>query len=303
MAASQQPPQPAVNTPPLAPEAAAPLAQATPPAPAETVKPFAAATPVPPAETVKPGLTAATLALVMDWRHYWYVDLFLLVLFLLTLALLMLLWLLPSRREIADYETARPAAMALVSRPPSVRSTNGIRTNGNGANGIEPALFASTGITIGRGGEFCDIRFVNQGHTPVTFEDNCLVIGVGRVLLPTPSYPADAVESAAMTVAAGQQFSIKRPNPVSEQDWERIKRGEAGLWLFGYIDYHAGSGAPYRQGFCFNYQPPTATYSPPNTGRVVATGPRAYTYVMARDDYPRGPLERGEAGARENLVH
>ena len=123
--------------------------------------------------------------------------------------------------------------------------------------------------------------------------------------MPIPSYPAEAAEhlDSPITVEAGQQFSFRRPNQVSEQDWECIKRGELGLWLFGYIDYRAGFGDLYRQGFCFNYQPPTAAFSPPSHGRVATMGPRAYTYVKARDASPRGSVEHGEAGVRENFIH
>lgn len=295
-----------VKTLPPSPEATPPLAQATAPVPAETMKPLIAATPTPPpAGTAMQGLTATTLAMVMDWRDYWIIDLFLVVLLLLTLALLMLLWRLPLRRDVAAYQATALSAMALVSRSPSVRSTNMIGANVNGINGTDSALFASAGITIGRGTEFGIIRFINQGQTPVTFEENCLVIGVGRVLTPIPSYPVEATEhfDSPITVNAGQQISIRRPNRVSEQNWERIKRGEDGLWLFGYINYRTQSGALYRQGFCFNYQPPTAAFSSPSNGRVAMMGPRAYTYVRAQEAYPRESIERGETNSGENLVH
>ena len=97
---------------------------------------------------------------------------------------------------------------------------------------------------------------------------------------PTPGYPAEAVErlAAPLNVEARQQFSIERPNLVPEPDWDRIQRGEAALWLYGYFDYRDAQQALRRQGFCYAYLPPAAASIPPGNGRAATAGPPAYTY-------------------------
>ncbi len=84
--------------------------------------------------------------------------------------------------------------------------------------------------------------------------------------------------AAPLTVEARQQFSIERPNNVAEPDWERIQRGEAALWLYGYFDYRDAQQTLRRQGFCFAYLPPAAAAIPPGNGRAASAGPPAYTY-------------------------
>ncbi len=111
-------------------------------------------------------------------------------------------------------------------------------------------------------------------------ESQCLTVAVERALPPMPSYPAGAAArlAAPLNVEPRQQFSIERPNNVPEPDWDRIQRGEAALWLYGYFDYRDAQQALRRQGFCFAYLPPAAASIPPGNGRAAAAGPPAYTY-------------------------
>ena len=264
------PPAPApMVTPPPAP-APAPAPPETPPAPAPTPAP---APPTPPAETAQPGLVASAFAVIEDWRDYWYVDLGLLVL------LLLLLWLLTRGRSEPPPPPPRSAAgppagpSGTAPRPPPTPTPSGTET------GTGPP-FARSGIVIGRGSEFCVLRFINQGREKGEIESRCLAVAVERALPPMPSYPAEAVErlAAPLGVETRQQFSIERPNQVPEPDWDRIQRGEAALWLYGYFDYRDAQRALRRQGFCYAYLPPSAASIPPGNGRAAAAGPPAYTY-------------------------
>ncbi len=270
-------PAPAVTPPPVPTPTPAPAPPETPAPPVTAPAPPVAAPPAPPAETAPPGLIASAFALVEDWRDYWYVDLGLLVL------LLLLLWLLTRGRSEPPppppRSTAGPPAgpPGTAPRPPPTPPPSGAET-GPG-NGNAPP-FARSGITIGRGSEFCVLRFINQGREKAQIESRCLAMAVERVLPPSPSYPAEAVErlAAPVTVETRQQFSIERPNNVAEPDWERIQRGEAALWLYGYFDYRDAQQALRRQGFCFAYLPPAASSIPAGNGRAAAAGPPAYTY-------------------------
>ncbi len=274
-AAPAAPPAPApapVMTPPPLP-APAPAPPETPPAPAPAPP---APAPTPPAETAQPGLVASAFAVIEDWRDYWYVDLGLLIL------LLLLLWLLtrgrseppPPPRSASGPPASPPSGPpGTAPRPPPTPAPSGTET------GTGPP-FARSGIVIGRGSEFCVLRFINQGREKAEIESRCLAVAVERALPPMPSYPAEAVErlAAPLSVETRQQFSIERPNHVAEPDWERIQRGEAALWLYGYFDYRDAQRALRRQGFCYAYLPPSAASIPPGNGRAAAAGPPAYTY-------------------------
>ncbi len=280
------PPAPAVTPPPVPAPVPAP---APPPAPAPAPPaPSAATSP----ETAQPGLIASAFAVIEDWRDYWYVDLGLLVL------LLLLLWLLTrGRSEPPPPPPPRSAAgpPGTAPRPPSSPAETGTSLP-----------FACSGITIGKGSEFCVLRFINQGREKAQIESRCLVLAVERALPPMPTYPAEAVErrAAPLNVEARQQFSIERPNPVTEPEWERIQRGEAALWLYGYFDYRDAQRALRRQGFCYAYPPPAAISSSFSNDRNVSMGPRAYTYLaQASDAFPGEPFELGKTDARENSVH
>ena len=124
------------------------------------------------------------------------------------------------------------------------------------------------------------LRFINQGREKAEIESRCLAVAVERALPPMPNYPAEAMErlAAPLSVETRQQFSIERPNHVPEPDWDRIQRGEAALWLYGYFDYRDAQRALRRQGFCYAYLPPSAASIPPGNGRAAAAGPPAYTY-------------------------
>jgi hypothetical protein len=212
--------------------------------------------------------------------------------------------------EPAPHAETEPPQQPVVLPPPPVSPANGGNgahgKNGtNGAHGIEP-LFANTSVAIGRDNEFCAVRFINPARVPTTFESDCLVVAVEHALPSTPHYPAEAVERLEhpVSVEAGQPFSIKRPNRVSAQDWERIQRGEAALWLYGYFDYRDAHQTLRRQGFCYAYLPsPSAASFPPGNGRVTTMmGPRAYNYVTAlgRDAYPKEALDLAGVELREH---
>jgi hypothetical protein len=212
--------------------------------------------------------------------------------------------------EPAPHAETEPPQQPVVLPPPPVSAANGGNgahgKNGtNGAHGIEP-LFANTSVAIGRDNEFCAVRFINPARVPTTFESDCLVVAVEHALPSTPNYPAEAVERLEhpVSVEAGQPFSIKRPNRVSAQDWERIQLGEAALWLYGYFDYRDANQTLRRQGFCYAYLPsPSAASFPPGNGRVTTMmGPRAYNYVTAlgRDAYPKEALDLAGVELREH---
>ena len=214
--------------------------------------------------------------------------------------------------EPPQHQASEPAPQPVVLPPPvsatyGANGTHGAKkTNGaSGAHGIEP-LFANTSVAIGRDNEFCAVRFINPARVPTTFESDCLVVAVEHALPSIPNYPAEAVERLEhpVSVEAGQPFSIKRPNRVSAQDWERIQRGDAALWLYGYFDYRDANQTLRRQGFCYAYLPSPATASfPPGNGRVTTMmGPRAYNYVTAlgRDAYPREALDLAGVELREH---
>jgi len=211
--------------------------------------------------------------------------------------------------EPASHAEAEPPQQPVVLPPPASPANGGNGVHGkngtNGAHGIEP-LFANTSVAIGRDNEFCAVRFINPARVPTTFEGDCLVVAVEHALPSTPHYPAEAVERLEhpVSVEAGQPFSIKRPNRVSAQDWERIQRGEAALWLYGYFDYRDAHQTLRRQGFCYAYLPsPSAASFPPGNGRVTTMmGPRAYNYVTAlgRDAYPKEALDLAGVELREH---
>jgi hypothetical protein len=199
-------------------------------------------------------------------QNYWYAGIGLLV-----LLLLLVLWLLTRKR--GDDAAQAPGSPETAAKPPTAAA------GGGGASANEPP-FARAGIAVGRGSETCVLRFINQGREPAVIEGKCLALTVERALPPTPSYPTEAMERLAspMQIEAKQQFAIERPNKVSDQDWERVQRGEAALWLYGYFDYRDSQQILRRQGFCYAYLPPAGASIPPGTGRAVAAGPPAYSY-------------------------
>jgi hypothetical protein len=265
---------PTAKAPKLAPKLAMPVAPASPP-PAATAPsppppstPAEAAPPTPPPAASAPETPAASgssSGIFAALQDYWYAGIGLLV-----LLLLLVLWLLTRKRGSADRASGPPEAAA--------KSAAGAPAGG-GAGANEPP-FARAGISVGKGSETCVLRFVNQGRDPAMIESKCLAMAVERALPPMPSYPSAAVERLASpsAVDAKQQFAIERPNKVSDQDWERVQRGEAALWLYGYFDYRDSQQILRRQGFCYAYLPPAAASIPPGTGRAVAAGPPAYSY-------------------------
>lgn len=217
-----------------------------------------------------------------------------LALFTIVLALsTIFLWLETRRlRQLADRQAAdMKDSLALTKR--SV----------DAAVALELPLFVIESFTIEPNSATYTISLGNHGRTPAIITETSFVTVLTHALPPSPRYPAHSVDQVEVSrvVEKGHEFPISRSSMLSEDDWNRVLKGETILWAYGYLDYVDFLKMKRRTGFCLAFMPrPDKLYPSTSTskGDWVQQGPSAYTYDRLRSDVDLDPLLRHEASGR-----
>lgn len=133
-------------------------------------------------------------------------------------------------------------------------------------------------------------EFGNHGRTPAIITRHCLVFKIDAALRPEPRYPVNSIKKLdqARVVEKGHAYRIEQQPLLSTEEWGRVFRREAILWVYGYIEYLDFLKVERRDGFCFAFDPAPQMYPTmpptPNDGRWVQEGPAAYTYSKPKSE-------------------
>ncbi|MGF6998850.1 hypothetical protein [Paraburkholderia sp. GAS32] len=143
--------------------------------------------------------------------------------------------------------------------------------------------------TARRGGRLV-VTLTNHGHTAAEVTRAALRWKLAAQLDPKPRYPVGAIDDPGAlgnVVKQGESYSLAESLSLSDDDLERIRRGETNLWMYGYVAYRDFLDRHWRKGFVGVLDPTSTRWYPAsgNGGGALRqpgalAGAEAYTYTL-----------------------
>lgn len=123
------------------------------------------------------------------------------------------------------------------------------------------------------------IEVTNRGGAPANITAYLLTHHVGKGLPEDPPYANARPSSSRAFLLADRSLRFNRALAVSAKDMATVRRGQASLWILGYVDYRNEFQQRYRSGYARRWNPRSAESG---NNLVVEANPR-YNYDRERE--------------------